>query len=823
MGGYDPQTIAGVISTSTHGSGLAFGPLNDFVRSLDSSSPADGRCGSSRRTARPTPRPSPTPGAASSSRTTTLRRRGLRDGLHGLLYRGDARGPREVLPERGAHAAAPGRRSSADRSTTACSPRTTTTSSSSTRIPKTAANTLLVTRRTDTPEPHDPPKDKLERHPLIEIEVLAGSSPEVVLRFLARHCPAPGQALRRHARGNDRRRLHASLLQRLQHRRRQPPAGVLDGARHPARRRATSKRSTGSSRSPPSARRGHLPDLADRAALRRRRRRPRIDDARADDDDDRAHHLSGTRGGIELLHGYERRSTSSAGARTGGRSTRSSRAAAGRGCTRDGDAGSRSRADSTRAASSTRPSRSGRDLMKGDAGLLERFVPFVQYDSPETYAADSVAIHDRLRPGRLPAGQHPERRPRGAGGGGTGRRRSRSSTSRSCVAASYPDPAEIEEEGPPRRGRQALRRRRPRDARPSGLRRTRSTDSPIATPTGELWLQYWLFYYYNDKGLPPLGLHEGDWEMVQLRIGEDGEPDAAAYAQHTYAENCPPGPRSKRSRAARPGPGRLLGPRLPRLLLPPRHLSPGPGHPRPQRRRGPSRPPALTVITAESPTWVAWPGRWGIIGHFLKLPFVTIGADCPPGPRCHEAGNHPGPFNEHPPNRPPSSARGRRRPPEAPPPDPGPARRRPRHRSLRTAPTAPVSPARSAPPQPRRPKRRQAPPATYGDRGPRPPGERTLPLDLDAVPYTVRAASADRDGITGPLTRTELAAPCSAIVRGSYPPTTNAAFVPCSRIRPNRRTPATAPATTAPRATRGSAPGTRRPGRRRGSGGRRPG
>jgi hypothetical protein len=35
MGGYDAQTIAGVISTSTHGSGLRFGPFPDLVRSLD--------------------------------------------------------------------------------------------------------------------------------------------------------------------------------------------------------------------------------------------------------------------------------------------------------------------------------------------------------------------------------------------------------------------------------------------------------------------------------------------------------------------------------------------------------------------------------------------------------------------------------------------------------------------------------------------------------------------------------------------------------------------------------------------------------------------
>jgi hypothetical protein len=35
MGGYDGQTIAGVISTSTHGSGIRFGPMCDDVRSLE--------------------------------------------------------------------------------------------------------------------------------------------------------------------------------------------------------------------------------------------------------------------------------------------------------------------------------------------------------------------------------------------------------------------------------------------------------------------------------------------------------------------------------------------------------------------------------------------------------------------------------------------------------------------------------------------------------------------------------------------------------------------------------------------------------------------
>jgi hypothetical protein len=35
MGGYDAQTLAGVVATSTHGSGLTFGPFPDLVRSFD--------------------------------------------------------------------------------------------------------------------------------------------------------------------------------------------------------------------------------------------------------------------------------------------------------------------------------------------------------------------------------------------------------------------------------------------------------------------------------------------------------------------------------------------------------------------------------------------------------------------------------------------------------------------------------------------------------------------------------------------------------------------------------------------------------------------
>jgi hypothetical protein len=56
---------------------------------------------------------------------------------------------------------------------------------------------------------------------------------------------------------------------------------------------------------------------------------------------------------------------------------------------------------------------------------------------------------------------------------------------------------------------------------------------------GRLWLQYWFYYFYNDYSMAGgFGLHEGDWEMVQLRMKEDPAkgPEAAIYAQHKHAE-----------------------------------------------------------------------------------------------------------------------------------------------------------------------------------------------------------------------------------------------------------------------------------------------
>src|ERR1044072_9035654 len=59
-------------------------------------------------------------------------------------------------------------------------------------------------------------------------------------------------------------------------------------------------------------------------------------------------------------------------------------------------------------------------------------------------------------------------------------------------------------------------------------------------PQERLWLQYWLCYYYNDyQLLGPIsgGDHEGDWELVQLRLNAAEQPEQVLLTQHKEAES----------------------------------------------------------------------------------------------------------------------------------------------------------------------------------------------------------------------------------------------------------------------------------------------
>lgn len=53
---------------------------------------------------------------------------------------------------------------------------------------------------------------------------------------------------------------------------------------------------------------------------------------------------------------------------------------------------------------------------------------------------------------------------------------------------------------------------------------------------GDLFLQYWLWYYDNPKTFLGRGRHQGDWEMVVVRLRADGEPHGVLCSQHEVGE-----------------------------------------------------------------------------------------------------------------------------------------------------------------------------------------------------------------------------------------------------------------------------------------------
>jgi hypothetical protein len=127
---------------------------------------------------------------------------------------------------------------------------------------------------------------------------------------------------------------------------------------------------------------------------------------------------------------------------------------------------------------------------------------------------------------------------------------------------------------------------------------------------GALWLQYWLFFYFGDRGLLGLEQREGDWEVFQIRLDREGRPDAATFARHSGAERLDwsqvslteseDGPvatvyPARGSHAPLPHPGTFAAPVVP-------------DH---NDGRGPRVRPGLEPIGDDGPPWVLWPGRWG--------------------------------------------------------------------------------------------------------------------------------------------------------------------------------------------------------------------
>ena len=122
------------------------------------------------------------------------------------------------------------------------------------------------------------------------------------------------------------------------------------------------------------------------------------------------------------------------------------------------------------------------------------------------------------------------------------------------------------------------------------------------------------------------GKHEGDWELVQLRLDEHGTPVKAVYSQHKTAESPHVG---RDAPAGHHHPACVRRPRLTRQLLLHRlalhrHVV------RPGRRQGPAdHAHTRTGHRRQPPAWLFWPGRWGE----TKPPAPAAGLQQPDQPR----------------------------------------------------------------------------------------------------------------------------------------------------------------------------------------------
>lgn len=124
------------------------------------------------------------------------------------------------------------------------------------------------------------------------------------------------------------------------------------------------------------------------------------------------------------------------------------------------------------------------------------------------------------------------------------------------------------------------------------------------------FLQYWLFYPDNPCVLPP-GRHDGDWELVQVKVERDGEEFAAT--QVTLAEHGKPTTHPVDASRREEGPSVFVA-----VDSHACYFKEG-AHPallsdvcEPGGERGAK--PALTLlpIAPDKRDWAHWAGRWGL-------------------------------------------------------------------------------------------------------------------------------------------------------------------------------------------------------------------
>jgi hypothetical protein len=144
---------------------------------------------------------------------------------------------------------------------------------------------------------------------------------------------------------------------------------------------------------------------------------------------------------------------------------------------------------------------------------------------------------------------------------------------------------------------------------------------------GQLWLQYWFFYFLNDYQLDFgfFDVHEGDWEMIQLLMAADGsEPERAVYAQHDFCE-VRPWPEVEKLPEDGDRPLVYVG-RGSHASFFSAGYHPTAFYDVTDGKRRPKVEPRLEIVPDQAPPWLLWPGSWG---------GSRAGAKGPGGPGAH--------------------------------------------------------------------------------------------------------------------------------------------------------------------------------------------
>ena len=244
--------------------------------------------------------------------------------------------------------------------------------------------------------------------------------------------------------------------------------------------------------------------------------------------------------------------------------------------------------------------------------LLQRYRPVIQYDSHESFFADSAAMMtDRVTPGSG-RGRHCNTLKNGAG---------------KVIASAKPSAGQPQLNLDFLRMKYAIGRAAHRDDYLDATGRDYVADARrmhalpkyrnqiyghgVTDEQGRLWLQYWFFYYYNDKAFMGIGLHEGDWEMVQIRLDRQNKPNVLTYSQHLE------GARTSWANVVRamttdgPVPVVFSARGSHACYFRPGVYKEAPVVPDYCDAKGLRIRPDLVVISANSPAWVRWPGLWG--------------------------------------------------------------------------------------------------------------------------------------------------------------------------------------------------------------------